>query len=464
MARADSVARYAEWMQSHVGKSPELRIAIYRVIYGSRLYSASVAIAVILIALLMPLIAKAEYLPISLQRLITLTVNDHPLVRGDVLEVSASELDVTAAQRQWWPTVSAVMETDSGNVTSGPSRALQVEQTLWDGGKISAGIAHANAGLAKSEARVIWQRQQLALQVVAAWQQLIGARDKLGVAGQTMDRLRTYEAQMRRRVAADASPSIDLELVLSRIRQTEVELSSARSALRAAAQRLEQLSGVAGLDERTGDLPLWPNPETVRQSSVPVVTADLSTYARDSFAVQVAKGDAQIVAAQLDAKRAERWPTAYVRLVKPLGNSSGSFSDSQVVDNSPAVFLGVRYTPGAGFATGVQADALSARVASVDQSVEAAYREQREAMTADREDFTSSLERLRALEDAVAGAQQVLDSYSRQFTAGRKTWIDLLNAVRELSQNQFAQAESQAAMTAALYRLQLRQGRTQLLP
>ena len=57
-----------------------------------------------------------------------------------------------------------------------------------------------------------------------------------------------------------------------------------------------------------------------------------------------------------------------------------------------------------------------------------------------------------------------LDSYSRQFTAGRKTWIDLLNAVRELAQNQYARADSQAALAAAVYRLQVRLGATELAP
>lgn len=397
---------------------------------------------------------------ITLQNLISLATTGHPLVRGSLAEVTAGEFDVDAAKRRWWPTLSAVMESDAKNSTSASSRSLQLEQTLWDGGQINAGIAQARAGLSKSEARVIWQRQQLALQVVAGWETLISSRDKIVVAELTMDKLREYEAQMRRRVAADASPSIDLELVMSRIRQTEVDLSSARSNLRTAAQRLEQLTGTTALDERARQLPVWPNPEVVQRLATPVISADLDEFARNSISVLVAKGDADVAAAQLDVKRAERWPTAYVRLAKPLGNSY----PSQLVDNSPAIFLGVRYTPGAGFSTGVEAQALEARVAAVNQSVEAAYLEQREAMRGDREEFTSSLGRMGALKDAVTGSQQVLESYSRQFTAGRKTWIDLLNAVRELSQNQFAQVESQAAMTAALYRLQLRQGSAQLLP
>jgi adhesin transport system outer membrane protein len=36
--------------------------------------------------------------------------------------------------------------------------------------------------------------------------------------------------------------------------------------------------------------------------------------------------------------------------------------------------------------------------------------------------------------------------------------LDLLNAVRELAQNEYALADSRAAMAAAMYRLQIRSG------
>ena len=57
---------------------------------------------------------------------------------------------------------------------------------------------------------------------------------------------------------------------------------------------------------------------------------------------------------------------------------------------------------------------------------------------------------------AVQGAQRVFESYERQFTAGRKTWLDLMNAVRELAQNAYSLVDVTAAQAAALYRLQLR--------
>ena len=180
---------------------------------------------------------------------------------------------------------------------------------------------------------------------------------------------------------------------------------------------------------------------------------DLDAAARASFAVQVARSDVVVARAQLDAKSAERWPLAYLRANRPMGSASRD------ADNRASVFVGLRYTPGAGFATLSEAQSLSARALALEQAVETAHRDTLDALTGDREELLNARRRMDFLDSAVQGSMRVLESYSRQFTAGRKSWIDLLNAVRELSQSRFAFADAQAAMAGALYRLQIRLGR-----
>lgn len=397
---------------------------------------------------------------VTLQALVNAAVTGHPLARAAVQEVGAANMDVDAARRHWWPAASVVMESHSTSPNSPAARGLQLEQTLWDGGQLNANIDRARADVGKSEARVVWQRQQLALQVIGAWQSLISARDKAAVARETIARLRGYEAQIRRRVAAEASPAVDIELALSRLRQTEVDLAAARSSLRLAAQRLEQLAGLSGLDAQADALPGWPDLATVKAVAARLRAQDLAALARDSAAVQVARGDVAVMQAQLDAKHAQRWPTAYLRVNKPLGDAYPGAG----TDRGTSVFVGIRYTPGAGFATGLEADAIRERVMAAGQSVEAAWLEQREAMFGDVDQYLAAERQLTALQSAVVGSRHVLDSYSRQFTAGRKSWIDLLNAVRELAQNEYAEADSQAALAASVYRLQVRLGETELQP
>ena len=69
-----------------------------------------------------------------------------------------------------------------------------------------------------------------------------------------------------------------------------------------------------------------------------------------------------------------------------------------------------------------------------------------------------------ALEKSVYGADLVLESYQRQFEASRKTWQDLLNAVRELAQNQYALADANARLMGARHRLEIRMGQSPYSP
>jgi adhesin transport system outer membrane protein len=66
--------------------------------------------------------------------------------------------------------------------------------------------------------------------------------------------------------------------------------------------------------------------------------------------------------------------------------------------------------------------------------------------------------RMSAIQKAVEGSELVLASYKRQFEAGKKNWLDVLNAVRELAQNQYNQADTRGQLMGAMYRLQLRMG------
>jgi outer membrane protein, adhesin transport system len=50
----------------------------------------------------------------------------------------------------------------------------------------------------------------------------------------------------------------------------------------------------------------------------------------------------------------------------------------------------------------------------------------------------------------------VLESYERQFVGGRKSWLDVLNSLRELTQLEISLAESRAVAAAAYYRLRWR--------
>ncbi|MEK7346373.1 MAG: TolC family protein [Pseudomonadota bacterium] len=374
----------------------------------------------------------------------------HPSMQAARLDARASAEDLRAVERQRWPTLSAIVESKSTNTNVSSSRALRLEQNLWDGGRTDARIREAEGNVASNEARIGIQNQTLSMQIINAWQNLLSADGRIRVAHDTLDQLAKYREQMLRRVTADVSPPIDLELVQSRILQTEVELTQALNARQVTLSKLEQYSGVEDLSQmaqRPAPAPSLLQTSDVARQFGQTNWRDIASQHPD---VIKARQDVSVAQQRIEAKRSEQWPQVYVRLDQPMGST----------DNSLTGFVGLRYTPGAGLSTGLEVQALVSRAASQEQAIETAMRNVLEVLYADHSEFTSSRSRMVALDKSVQGSRAVLESYGRQFTAGRKTWQDLMNAVRELAQNQYNLVDAHATMVSAMYRLQIRTGQS----
>ena len=341
----------------------------------------------------------------------------HPLLQAARLEAQAGTIDVAAIERQRWPTLSAVVESDTGNTSSLPSHSLRVQQIVWDAGLVSSRVTEAENQVTISKLRVQLQQRQIFLQISNAWQSMWAAQARVQVAQKTMDRLNGFRVQMQRRVDAEASSRIDLVFANSRQLQTQVELDAAQRNLKVALLKLEQLSGEANLRQRLPALapfPALPSAAPFLQQLQQIDWVDLAVRAP---AVQIARSDVVSAHNRLRTKEAEKWPQLYVRLDVPIGNNYFN------ANNSTVVFAGLSYTPGAGFANVVEAQALSTRVAKSEQGVEVAMKDIQETMQNDREEFLNAYAQISALEKSVTGSDMVLASFERQFQANRRFYF-----------------------------------------
>lgn len=396
--------------------------------------------------------ANNEVEPLLLEQLFDATAASYPSLIAAKIEAQASTEDVAAMERIRWPAVSATIESYTGSTRSTPTRGVQVDQTVWDFGRNTAKISDSQLSADISLLKTYLQQQDVFLQVVAAWQNMIAANERFKVAKFTVERLRNYQSQMRRRVDAEASARIDLELADSRLIQTEVEQATAENNLHVALMRLEQFSGMSHLSMRVHES-RYPSTSLETQSFfIKIKGLDWRAIANNHPVTAKARIEVVQFQKRLDAKKAEAMPQFFVRVYKPIGELPTNS------DTSTTAFFGLRYSPGAGMSSYAEAKAIGTRINSAEQSVEAAIREMQQTLHTDYEEFLNARSRLDALEKSVASSALVLESYQRQFQAGRKQWQDLLNQVRELAQNQYALADAQAAMVGAMYRLRVRMG------
>jgi adhesin transport system outer membrane protein len=411
------------------------------------------AVSPLLPAGLVP-VGSAHAAGLSLPVLLAAVEDAHPALRSARLQARAAEQNVAAVQRQRWPSVGLVLESaaSGGSGASASTRQLRLEQALWDFGRVSSLVAESRAQAGVSQTQLALARQDLLLQAVQAWQQLLGGLGRERVAQRALVLLQGYRSQMQRRVDAGASAPIDLELVEARVLQAQADVAAASSMVQQASSRLEQLSGLGPVAPRVQGLEV----AQVLVQALPrvqrLLALDVALLASEHPAVQRARQELEVLNRRLDAKKAEQWPQLYLRLDQPLDRVAGQPS------TSTRIFVGLRYVPAAGLAGQAEVQSLATRLEGQAFAADTAQREVLQALLADREELLSASARLEGLQLSVASARAVQASYQRQFEAARKSWLDLLNTVRDLSSSEYALAEAQVALLGALSRLQLRLG------
>ena len=87
--------------------------------------------------------AAAATKGLSLSQVLDAVAATYPILVAARTEAKAAGQDLQATERLRWPTVSAVVESDTGNLRSSPNRAVQVEQTVWDAGRNSSRISES---------------------------------------------------------------------------------------------------------------------------------------------------------------------------------------------------------------------------------------------------------------------------------------------------------------------------------
>ena len=363
--------------------------------------------------------------------------NNHPAIKSARLGVDAAGKEVDAASARYLPSLSIVLEGGGKDLVAEPSRYLRLEQNVWDGGATAAGVDLAKQSAELARSRVPEQEQDIDLQVISAWQTLQSANGRVVVADRLLKLLSDHEAMMARRVQSGLSTQVELQLVQAQVMQARLDR-------RKALLNAEQLTGIEGLRNTLSSPASEGVPERFAAEAQAFQGTDWAALANRQPTVRRAEKELLAAQSRIETKRSELRPQLYARVDRGLGSGG-----------TTAAFVGVRYSTGAGFAASSEVDALIARAASLEGARDAARLEVLQAMLNDANEIQENLQRYKSLVVLVESSRQIHESYVRQFTAAKKSWLDVMNAMRELSQNEYALNDVQHNFFGLLQRLRV---------
>lgn len=339
----------------------------------------------------------------DLNELITLAIGTHPLVGAANAQALAAGDGVRAAKMGFLPAPSISTSLDKDNLIT----QLNIRQPLWTAGRLTANVNQALYDERAAQVHILEQQNTIAKNTIDIWHSYLHAKELQALLSQNLKKLIEFEEMMNRRVASGVSANIELDLVTNRILQEHNSYQAAKEQERIALVRLSQIT----------DTPVSPSsrlaPHLAQVNSRSAGLEPLALNAQGDTHPSVIKQANEVLAAEsaVVAKKAARYPSVYAQYqyqYNPKGQNLSDFS------------LGLSYDLESGLASFALADAAGHQVTSLRQSQEATRRTIAENIATQYQQFVSAKDQQKSLQTAVKGGTLVLQSYERQFIAGRK--------------------------------------------
>jgi adhesin transport system outer membrane protein len=376
-----------------------------------------------------------EAIPVHLGQLASTAVRTYPSIEAGQASIRASRADISAAKWNRFPSVTAGARLD--DVRPGALEPqFSVEQPLWTGGRITGGIERAEAVREVAVAQLDETVEDITVQVVNAYFELVRSGRLETILQESLGEHQRLVESMERRVEQEVSPQSDLELARSRAAQVQQQLSLTQARRYSATQRLAELTG--NPEVQAGPMPEYSttlhHPPT--EGAVPQALACDPTRRRLTAEAQVAAAESKIAKAQI-------MPRVGVRYThdEDFGSRVGLFVTAQAAGGLSALSA---------------AEGARLRQQASEIQVTVAERELREQVILDVVENTASRGTIESSSAAALAADRVTESFVRQFITGRRTWLDVMNAVRESMSAEMALVEAQTTAMASASRLLLR--------
>ncbi len=386
----------------------------------------------------------------SLSGLITKAIDYHPSVKSRLFLEDSAKSNIRTAQWQYFPTpelsARGIKNSSSDLNYRGDDHALtfSLTQPLWAGGALDASLRRTRADLLMAQESTRVSKRELALQVVDAYSQWYASYLKKESFQRSTDEHESLQGRIKRRIKEGLSTGSDLELVNSRLNQTKASLNSAN---------IELENSLLNLNELLGESL---NTESLTRDFIGVsFNGDEQRLSRRALFIDPGlrqiKAESLSVKAEMEQSSSESYPRVNLKLERQWGNLS-----YENVSPENRVFLEVSSSFGAGLSRLSKNKGIKNRYQSLQVRIAGEKTKIEKQIALDWISSVSLKKQQELLGSSLVSLQKIRASWYRQFLAGRKTWHDVMNSTREVSQLEAQLANVYAAKILNDWRLLVR--------
>lgn len=363
-------------------------------------------------------------------------------------EVTVAGFQRDAAEWGRFPTLSVDVAPRVGGSQTGngaPTTVARLEQPLWAGGRIDAQIDSARQLVSAAESAEGETRQRLAEQTAAAYIEWLAAAERVDIANKAAELFQGLVRYVRQREGQGFASSADAAIASARLSFALAQLAELRGALARAYAQLTSLTLISA--------PFRGVPVSVPPYARRSVEDTEQAYLENSPLVAQRRAEAESARAQALVRQGLMLPKLALRLeyLSGQGPAYGASNESRAM-------VVLQFTPEPGLASYSGFRAAESRVDAVLAQLQADENEVRLRARTNWADYAASRLQADELEPQARGLDMASASYMRQFEAGRKSWLEVLNTHRETVDAKLALSRARTTRDQSALRLMVNTG------
>ena len=381
---------------------------------------------------------------INFRDVLNLAIANSPSIKAKEREFDASNNALKGAQWGRYPALSLSLSSNptgvGGNLapgTSSPSSSLRLDQPLYAWGAIDARIRTADLQRTVAKLSIQSEVNSVSDRIIASFGQVITAQEKIIIQQEAINRLVEFEGMIGRRLATQLSSKNDASLVNSRLQQARSELVQSRSLEVRSRAQLEEITGQSVKQKliRSSASVGFENLDALQMASVD----SSSEFASARLGRDLAEN-------QIKQRSADLFPKLSGRVERVNSPSAGLVYTQAYVVFEASLGNGLSQLEGV--------NESSSRLLAAEQQIEVTRRTLFQQSASTWADYVAYRDQAAILKDITQENEEIVASFVRQYLAGKKSWLEVLNAERELVQSRLQMADLNSSLMSATYRLQ----------
>jgi len=386
---------------------------------------------------------------VSFEKLVIDGLESHPSIQMSKETIKGASFEVDTAKWGYYPSPSVDYSMKS---TDKERLVVRLEQPIWTGGKLDSAHKQAKAKEQQAKYELDENRYKLIDNYVLALKEYLKTQDKIKALNFNKKQYYDLSEMLDRFMEAGELSQTDKNLLNSRIAALSSDLIITKAQYKVSLIQLEILTG------RKINCQIGFEPKSALSLQI---DADRLVEELQTFHPSLKMMDAKIQAAvaEVDSAKAKLWPSLVLRGEHVRGTI---YDDDTDPENENLVYLNLNISTGAGLSGLSNIDKAKVAISRTKFEKSTKQKELLDELMADYTNYISAMSQLQVVEEDIKTAELIYESNQRLFTSQKKSWLDLVNSLSELSKQRIKYVELLVDRDVLEYKIALKTGRVNL--